>query len=145
MDQSSNIASGTGGSSIFSANGGSFGDDPFLEILVSQMQNQTPLEPVDNAAFMEQLSSYSSMKEQRELNQNMLELLNFQGLLAKIQGLSEGSALLGKEITFDLGDGVPHKGVAESVFVDDQGEVRIVVDGEEISASQISGVAEAKA
>ena len=135
---------GGNGSSILSTEGGKFGDNTFLEILVTQMQNQTPLAPVDNGQFLEQMASYSSMTEQRELNDNMLELLNFQGLLAKLQGLSEGSALLGKEITFDPGTGTLESGVAESIFVNEQGEVRVVSGEHEISVQQITGVAQAK-
>jgi flagellar basal-body rod modification protein FlgD len=134
---------GQSGQSIFATGGASFGDDPFLEILVSQMQHQTPLDPVDNGAFLQQMGSFSAMKEQRELNQNMLQLLEFQGLLAKLQGLSEGSALLGKELTYDTGSGTAEKGIAESVFVDQSGEVRIKVSGgQEISVQQVTGVAE---
>ena len=127
---------------IFSSQGAKFDDNPFLSLLITQLKNQTPLEPVDNGAFMEQMASFSSMEEQRELNDNLLQLLNFQGVLAKLQGLSEGSNLLGKEITFDRGDGTEAVGVADSVFVDNEGQVRVVVEGEEISFDQIIGVSQ---
>ncbi len=127
--------------SVLSSGGGKFADNPFLEILVTQMQNQSPLNPVDDGSFMEQMASFNSMEEQKQLNDNLLELLNFQGLLAKLQGLSEGSALLGKQITYDL-NGIESTGLAESVFVNEEGELRIVVDGEEISVNQVTGVAE---
>lgn len=135
---------GADGRGVFSTQGGDFGSDGFLEILVSQMQNQSPLAPVDNGQFLEQMASYSSMTEQRELNDNMLDLLNYQGLLAKLQGLSEGSALLGKQITFDTGNGVLEEGVAESVFVNENGDVRVVIEGREIGVQQITGVAQPK-
>jgi len=137
----SNIGT-SGGSGVLSASGGEFSENEFLRILMTQMQNQTPLDPVDNGQCLQQMASFSNMQEQRELNQNMLELLNFQGLLAKLEGLSEGSALLGKQITYELASGEKRSGIAESVFVDNEGEVKVVVDGEEISAQQITGVAQ---
>jgi flagellar basal-body rod modification protein FlgD len=133
---------GGGGSSVLSTSGGRFSDNEFLRVLVTQMQNQTPLDPVDNGQFLEQMASFSSMEEQRQLNENMLELLNYQGVLARLQGLSEGSTLLGKQITYQDENGEERSGIAESVFVDSEGEVRVVVGGEEISAQQIIGVAQ---
>lgn len=142
MDPIGTSSIGSSGSSVFSATGGSFGDNPFLEVLVSQLQNQTPLEPIDNNSFMEQMSSLSSMEEQRELNDNLLALLNYQGVLAKLQGLSEGSALLGKTVSFVRADGTEGEGIAESVSVTENGDVQVLVDGEEITFEQIRGVAE---
>ena len=131
------------GLGVFSTQGGQFGDNPFLQLLITQLQNQTPFEPVDNSAFMQQMAQFSSMEEQRELNDNLLALLSFQGALAKIQGLSEGSALLGKQVTYDDGSGNLTTGTAESVFVDSQGGVKIVIDGERIDLGQITGIATA--
>lgn len=140
MDPLSSIQ-GPGGQSVLSSSGGGFDENPFLEILVTQMQNQSPLNPVDDNSFMEQMASFNNMEEQKQLNENLLELLNFQGLLAKLQGLSEGSALLGKQITYDQ-NGLEGKGIAESVFVNEEGELRIVVGGDEISVHQVTGVSE---
>jgi flagellar basal-body rod modification protein FlgD len=140
MDPIGNTGSSTT-PSVLSTSGGSFSENSFLKILVSQMQNQTPLQPVDDNAFLQQMSAFSSMQEQRELNANMLELLNYQGLLARLQGLSEGSTLLGKEVTYEAEDGSSKTGMAEKLFVNEQGEVRIVVGGEEISIQQVTGIA----
>lgn len=133
-----------GGTSVLSASKAKFADNPFLRLLVQELRSQTPLEPVDNGAFMEQMASFSSMEQQRELNDNLLQLLDFQGTLARMQGLSQASALLGKEITFTLEGDRTGKGVVESVFVDDQGEVRVRVGDQEISLRQITGVASGK-
>jgi flagellar basal-body rod modification protein FlgD len=133
---------GGGGTGVLSGRGASFGDNPFLRLLTEQLRNQTPLEPVDNASFMQQMAQYSSMQEQRELNQNMLSLLDYQGLLARLQGLSEGSGLLGKQVTYTTEAGGEASGVVQSVFIDPSGEVRLRLEsGEEIGMRQVSGVA----
>ena len=121
-----------------------FGDNKFLNLLIAQLQNQTPLEPVDNASFMQQMASYSSMTEQKELNSNMLSLLDYQGVLARLQSLSEGSTMLGKEVTYITKNG-DKTGKVESIFVTDKGEVRMRIGKEEISMSQITGIAQGKA
>lgn len=115
--------------SVLSNRGGSFGDNPFLKLLTEQLRNQTPLEPVDNESFMNQMASYSSMQQQQELNTNMLALLDYQGLLARAQGLSEGSALLGKQVTYTNAQGREVKDSVASVFVADDGDVKLRLGG----------------
>jgi flagellar basal-body rod modification protein FlgD len=106
------------------------GDNPFLTLLTTQLRNQTPLEPVDNESFMNQMASFTTMQEQRDLNGNLLKLLDFQGVLARVQGLSQGSALLGKEVSYAGDGGVEASGRVESVFVAETGEVRLKLDGD---------------
>jgi flagellar basal-body rod modification protein FlgD len=126
---------------ILSSRGAAFGDNPFLTLLVTQMRSQTPLDPVDNASFMDQLASFSSMEEQKEINQNLLDLLDFQGALARAQGLGQGSALLGKEVTYLDDHGEEQTGVVKSVFIDDAGELRLQLEGDvEIGMRQVSGI-----
>ena len=119
------------------------GDNTFLSLLTAQLKNQTPLEPVDNASFMNQMASYSSMEEQRALNGNMLKLLDYQGLLARIQSLSEGSALLGKDVTYADENGDAVTGKVESVFVGETGDVKLkLAGGDEIDMRSVTGIAE---
>lgn len=141
MTSVSGIGNSTG--NVLSQNGGSFGDNPFLVLLTTQLKNQTPLEPVDNASFMQQMASYSSMTQQQDLNANMLKLLDYQGLLARLQGLSEGSALLGKEITYDTDSARDVTGTVKSVYIDESGEVRVKLEGgDDIGMRQITAIAQ---
>ncbi|MGE3173681.1 MAG: flagellar hook capping FlgD N-terminal domain-containing protein [Planctomycetota bacterium] len=128
-------------SSVLSQSGGSFGENPFLLLLTEQLRNQTPLEPVDNESFMNQMASYSSMQQQQDLNTNMLALLDYQGLLARMQGLSQGSALLGKEVTYTDANGRDVTDLVDSVYVDDSGEVRLRLhDGDEVSLRDVHSI-----
>lgn len=135
-----NATQGGGGNRVTSTTGGSFGENRFLELLVTELRSQTPLEPVDNGAFMEQLASYSSMEQQQELNQNLLHLLDFQGVLARSQGLSDASSLLGKEIRYEGDGGKTETGVVDSVFISDEGEVMVRVGEKDVSMRKIIGV-----
>jgi flagellar basal-body rod modification protein FlgD len=133
-----------GGTGVLSRNDAKFGDNPFLSLLIEQMRSQTPLEPVDNGAFMQQLASYSTMTEQKELNDNMLKLLDYQGVLARLQGLSEGSALLGKEVSY-AGEGGEKSGLVDSVFVNEEGDVRLKIGETEIGLRDVIGIRVPKA
>jgi flagellar basal-body rod modification protein FlgD len=130
-----------GGTAVLSTSQAKAGDNPFLKLLTEQLRNQTPLEPVDNQSFMSQMASYTTMQEQRDLNTNLLKLLDYQGVLARVQGLGEGSALLGKEVTYAGEDGETATGAVESVFVAETGDVRLrLAGGKEIDMRSVLGI-----
>jgi flagellar basal-body rod modification protein FlgD len=131
------------GTGVLSTSAAKYGDSTFLTLLTEQLKNQTPLEPVDNESFMNQMASYTTMEEQRELNTNMLKLLDYQGVLARIQSLSEGSSMLGKEVSFAGADGKEQTSVVDSVYVAETGDVRLKLqNGEEIDMRQVIGIAQ---
>ena len=105
------ISNISGSANIFSTRRGDFGGNPFLQLLIAQMRSQTPLEPVDNASFMTQMSQFSSMEQQKELNDNLLNLLQFQGALARLGRF--GLAPLGR---VDVGQLVPELGLRSTRF-----------------------------
>ncbi len=138
--QATNATAAASGNSALSTRGAKFDDNPFLTLLVTQMRQQTPLDPVDNGAFMQQLASFSSMEEQKQLNDNLLSLIDFQGALARMQGLGDGSALLGKEVTWKV-DGAEQFGTVQSVFVGEDGTVKLKLDGDrEIAMREVTGI-----
>ena len=136
----------TNAGSVLSSTGGSFSDNPFLKLLTEELKNQTPLEPVDNAAFLNQIASYSTVQSQQDLNANMLKLLDFQGLIARSQGLSQGSALLGKQVDYADESGNTAQGTVDSVFVSETGDVKLkLTSGTEVDLRQVVGISQASA
>lgn len=134
-----------GGNNILSTRQANYGENPFLRLLTEQLRNQTPLEPVDNESFMNQMASYSSMEEQKQLNDNMLRLLDYQGILARVQGLGEGSALLGKDVTF-VKEGIETSAEVESLYVAETGDIRLrLSDGSEIDMREVIGISQPNA
>lgn len=141
-----NATSSTTNGGVLGTTAASYTDTTFLQLLTAQLENQTPLNPVDDASFMNQMASYTTMSEQREMNTNLLKLLDYQGLLARSQGLSQGSALLGKEVTYTGDDGEPATGKVESLSVGESGDVMLKLDGgQEINLRTVTGIAQAAA
>jgi flagellar basal-body rod modification protein FlgD len=63
----------------------------FLKILVTQLNNQDPLKPLDNQEFVTQLAQFTSLQQTQELNDKL-------GSLLSIQGAMQSVGLLGRTI-----------------------------------------------
>jgi flagellar basal-body rod modification protein FlgD len=50
------------------------GTSQFLQLLVAQLQNQDPLQPVDNQQFIAQLATFSSLEQLVSINQGITKL-----------------------------------------------------------------------
>ncbi len=84
------------------------GKDDFLNLLITQLQNQDPLNPTDSTEFTAQLAQFSSLEQLSNVNANLEQLQNYQTAANNSQAVS----LLGKEITANgnslkLSDGEP--------------------------------------
>jgi len=51
------------------------GKDDFLKLLMTQMQNQDPLNPTDDTQFVAQLAQFSSVEQMTNMNDTMNQLL----------------------------------------------------------------------
>lgn len=73
----------------------------YLNLLVAQLRNQDPLEPLDNNQMASQLTQLSQL-EQLENQSQQLAAINatFQQALLGAQR-NQAAAMIGKEVTFD--------------------------------------------
>jgi flagellar basal-body rod modification protein FlgD len=51
------------------------GKDAFLQLLVTQLQHQDPLQPQDNSAFLAQLAQFTSVESLEQIKTDMSSLL----------------------------------------------------------------------
>lgn len=72
--------------------------DQFLSLLVTQLQHQDPLEPVKQEDFLQQLAQFSTLEGVEQLNARFEDML-------KLQELTEGASLIGKQAVYTLDDG----------------------------------------
>jgi flagellar basal-body rod modification protein FlgD len=109
--------------------------DQFLTLLVTQMRNQDPLEPVGQEEFIAQLAQFSTLEGIEKMN------ANFETMLAQTQSgqqvteLSQGSALIGKTVEYSGSEG-SESGIVDAVEVNDSA-VSVVVDGDLVSLDRI--------
>jgi flagellar basal-body rod modification protein FlgD len=56
------------------------GQADFLQLLVTELQNQDPLDPVDNKDFIADMAQFSSLEQMQNMNTNFQSLLTQQSL-----------------------------------------------------------------
>jgi flagellar basal-body rod modification protein FlgD len=90
------------------------GKDAFLQILVSQLKHQDPMEPVKDRDFIAQMAQFSGLEQMSNLNKTMQLFVDYQ-----IQGsLLDKSHLIGKEVQWEQ-NGVQGNGVIKAVLFKD--------------------------
>lgn len=81
-----------------SATGAStLGKDSFLKLLVTQLQNQNPLDPQDNSQFVAQLAQFSSVESLQNLSTSVDAI---GGMYQSSQAL-QASSLVGRSVIID--------------------------------------------
>ncbi|MFT5688706.1 MAG: flagellar basal-body rod modification protein FlgD, partial [Planctomycetota bacterium] len=104
----------------------------FMNLLVAQLQHQDPLSPTGSEDFVAQLSSFSSLEQLEELNQGIFAMISLNQSNALLSQLTQGSALIGKEVTWNDPDtGVEQAGEVTSVKIEN-GLPFLSVDGQDV-------------
>ena len=113
------------------------GKDAFLQLLVSQLQNQDPLEPTSNDEFVAQLAQFSTLEGIEEMNENLVGLAVLQQGNALLSQLTDSSTLIGKSVRYIPSDGGTElSGVVDSVKVD-EGFATLNIGGRDIPLGNI--------
>jgi flagellar basal-body rod modification protein FlgD len=107
-------AGGTGASLDYSA---------FLKLLIAQMQNQDPLEPMQSSDYVAQLATFSQVEKSVEMNSRLADLLS------AVQ-LQQAEGLIGKIVT--SADGLVG-GEAHAAKIVDGKVVAVLADGREVA------------
>lgn len=97
--------------------------DSFLKLLVAQMKNQDPTDPVDATEQMSQLASFSNVEQSIKTNAHLESLISE-------TSLSQATSLVGKTVTSSDGKTT---GVVASVAINSDGLTATTKDGHEIT------------
>jgi flagellar basal-body rod modification protein FlgD len=112
-------------------NTGELGKDDFLKLLITQVQNQDPMNPQSDTDFIAQMAQFSALEQMQNLNTSF--------------SYSMGFSMLGKyisaEITDDEGNVSYVNGLVESVRMS-SGKVVAMVNGKEVPIEKISQVSD---
>ena len=109
------------------------GKEGFLKLLITQLQNQDPLEPMSNEDFAAQLAQFSSLEQMQNLNESFGQLMD----LTKISGSAN---LIGKNVQyFDEGSGLNLGGTVDKVLIKPDG-LYFSIDGKQINSDLVKEI-----
>ncbi|MCH2076607.1 MAG: flagellar biosynthesis protein FlgD [Rhodobacteraceae bacterium] len=77
-----------------SSNSSDLGQDEFLILMTTQLQNQDPLEPMDNDAFLGQLAQFSTVSGIDQMNETLAAMASDSGT----SKLTDASSMLGRSV-----------------------------------------------
>ena len=114
------------------------GKDGFIKLLITQLQNQDPLEPMSNEDFAAQLAQFSSLEQMQNLNDSF-------GKLMDLTRIGSSASLIGKGVSYlDLSTGLNSSGVVEKVILKSDG-LYFSINGKQVSADHVQEVGQAPA
>jgi len=92
----------------------------YMKLLITQLQNQNPLEPLDNKEMASQLAQFSQLQQLESMNSNFASVLS-------ATERNYANSLIGKEISFASEDETGTRdltsGIVEEVINNADGEI----------------------
>lgn len=80
----------------------SMGQQDFLNLMITQMKHQDPLNPMESADFTSQTTAFSQLEQMINLNEKFDSYLEYQmQLTAADQQLVAASSFIGREVEYD--------------------------------------------
>jgi flagellar basal-body rod modification protein FlgD len=102
-------------------------------MLMTQLKNQDPTNPVDDTAMLGEEAQFSSLEQMQNMNQNLVSLMS-------MQNVSQAVSLVGKSITGVDANGAAASGqVASLVFNSGTPELKLA-DGSIVPLSNIQTI-----
>lgn len=109
------------------------GSSDFLNLLIQQLRNQNPLEPVGGTDFLAQTAQFSSVDSLNKLNTNLSQMLT-------LQQVTQAAGLIGKRVTYQPTNATdPQTAIVSAVNVVD-GTVRLLAEGVVVDLGQVRSI-----
>lgn len=126
---------------------GNMDKDDFLKLLITQLQNQNPLEPMNDTEYVSQIANFSTLEQMNNMNKSMEQSTQFMAQDA----LMQLSGLIGQDVTWQtlVNANTPNEDVQTgrneimSVKKDTQGNIMVELDsGRWIDGRQVVNIGE---
>ena len=106
------------------------GQADFLQLLSTQFQNQDPMKPMDDTAFIAQMAQFTSLQQTQTLTQQMTQLRT-------TQDLTTANSYIGRSVTVDS-DGKGTQVTGNVAGVDNSGTApMLVINGQGYALSSV--------
>ena len=119
---------------VSDATGETLGKDAFLKLLIAELSNQDPLNPMEDREFISQMATFSSLEQMQNMNKTL-------------SGMAEANKFsavqyIGKAIAFTADDGeesVQKVAIVNHVWFDPNGTILDTTEGE-VPLEKVEGV-----
>ena len=98
----------------------------FLQLLIAEMKNQDPTNPMDTSQYMSQFAQLSTVEQAMQTNSKLDALLSS-------QSLSQANGLIGKTVSFTDSTGASFSGKVVSVAINSDGSIATLQDGTKVA------------
>lgn len=123
-DTTGQSSSSTGSTTATSSNSVDY--NTFLQLLVAEMKNQDPTNPMDTSQYMSQFAQLSTVEQAMQTNSKLDALLSS-------QSLSQANGLIGKTVSFTDSTGAIFSGKVVSVSINSDGSIATLQDGTKVA------------
>jgi len=120
-----------------SSGGNTLGKDAFLQLMVTQMQYQDPLQPQDNSQFIAQLAQFSALEQMTNIAQGQTQEVSQLQSMQTMTQLSFEHQLMGTSVQVTDSSGNTVSGTVTSIkFVNE--DPQLVVNGSTYPLSSLA-------
>jgi len=121
-------ANSTVGSTTTTSSSSSGGVDynMFLQLLIAEMKNQDPTNPMDTSQYMSQFAQLSTVEQAMQTNSKLDALLSS-------QSLSQANGLIGKTVSFTDATGATFSGKVVSISINNDGSIATLENGTKVA------------
>ena len=124
-------------SAMTTATNDTLGKDAFLKLLIAELSNQDPLNPMEDREFVSQMATFSSLEQMQNMNKT-LESMAEANKFSAVQ-------YIGKAVAFTKGEGEEAQQVAavvNHVWFDANGKTILDTTEGQVSLEDVQGVSE---
>ena len=126
VNYSSGTASSTSTSTTKTNN--ELGKDDFLQLLVTQLQHQDPLAPMEDKDFIAQMAQFTSLEQMKNMN-NAVQV-------------TQATSYIGKQVTWADSQGTEQTGIVTAIRIVNS-EPKVMIGEESIELKKIMSVTDA--
>lgn len=109
----------------------------YMKLLITQLQNQNPLEPLDNNEMATQLAQFSQLQQLESMNSN------FENVLTTTK-MHYASSLVGKDISFlaqSMEDTIGIvNAIVDKIYTDENGDIILSAGGYDVNLENIIAI-----
>ena len=98
------------------------GQNDFLQLLVTQMQNQDPMSPMQDTEFIAQMAQFTSLEQSKQMSADMAEMRSQ-------TSFQQGIGLLNQQVTVKVGEEPSVTGIVSELKML-EGEPQLLINSE---------------